>query len=83
MNVLNFGSLNIDACYRVNRFACAGETVDSLALTKTAGGKGLNQSLALARAGAKVFHAGCVGEDGVFLRELLEKSGVDCSFLMT
>ena len=83
MKVLNFGSLNIDACYKVDRFACAGETVDSLSLTKTAGGKGLNQSLALARAGANVFHAGCVGEDGAFLRELLEKSGVDCSLLFT
>lgn len=83
MKILNFGSLNIDMCYRVNRFASAGETVDSLALTKTAGGKGLNQSLALARAGAKVLHAGCVGEDGEFLRRLLVESGVDCSFLQT
>lgn len=83
MKILNFGSLNIDDCYRVERFASPGETVDSLEFTKNAGGKGLNQSIALARVGADVLHAGCVGRDGDFLKKLLEDNGVNCELVYT
>lgn len=78
MKVLNFGSLNIDLVYRVNGFVRPGETIPARSFSRFAGGKGLNQSLALARAGASVVHAGAVGADGVFLLELLRESGVDC-----
>ncbi len=77
MKILNFGSLNIDLYYQVERFTAAGETVDSRSFEKNIGGKGLNQSVALARAGARVYHAGCVGEDGNFLLSFLQQSGVD------
>ncbi len=43
------------------------------------GGKGLNQSVALARAGADVYHAGCFGTDADILIDLLAKSGADVS----
>lgn len=66
MKILNVGSLNIDYVYRVAHFVRPGETIASLGLTKGCGGKGLNQSVALARAGARTAHAGCVGMDGCF-----------------
>ena len=53
-NILNFGSLNLDQVYRVDAFVQPGETKSSLSLETHCGGKGLNQSVAAARAGAKV-----------------------------
>ena len=79
MKILNFGSLNIDHVYAVDHFVKAGETVSSVSMERHVGGKGLNQSVALARAGAKVFHAGRIGEDGRFLVGYLDKAGVDTS----
>ena len=61
MKILNFGSLNIDNVYTVEEFVRPGETVTAQSRTVFAGGKGLNQSLAAARAGADVIHAGAVG----------------------
>ncbi len=58
MKVLNFGSLNIDMVYAVDHFCAGGETLSSDRLVRFCGGKGLNQSVALARAGATVLHAG-------------------------
>lgn len=81
MKVLNFGSLNIDNVYRLHHIVRPGETIAASSNAVFAGGKGLNQSIALARAGAKVYHAGMIGKDGIFLKELLEENGVDCSFL--
>lgn len=79
MKVINFGSLNIDLVYRVHDFARPGETIPALSFSRFAGGKGLNQSIALARAGATTFHAGAVGKDGDFLLKILRESNVDCS----
>ena len=79
--ILNFGSVKIDNCYQVRDFVRAGETISALEVTRHAGGKGFNQSVALARAGAKVCHAGCIGEDGLFLRDMLRAEGVDTDFL--
>ena len=56
--VLNFGSLNLDYVYQVDHFVKPGETISAKSQSINAGGKGLNQSCALARAGASVFHAG-------------------------
>ena len=77
MKVLNFGSLNIDYVYDVEHFVKKGETISSSALNVFPGGKGLNQSIALAKAGAEVYHAGMIGEDGKFLAELLAEAGVN------
>ena len=62
MKVLNFGSLNIDNVYRVQHIVRPGETLSALSNAVFAGGKGLNQSIALARAGAEVYHAGMIGK---------------------
>jgi len=58
-----------------------GETIASSRYARFSGGKGLNQSIALARAGATVVHAGKVGADGRFLRDLLNEAGVDTRFV--
>lgn len=81
MKFLNFGSLNIDFTYQVKDFVRKGETVSSSSVSKHAGGKGFNQSIALSRAGAQVYHAGCIGGDGLFLRDMLEASGVNTAYL--
>lgn len=79
--ILNFGSLNIDRVYRVEHFVRPGETISSRGYQCFPGGKGLNQSIAAARAGAPVFHAGTVGTDGDFLAELLRESGADIRYV--
>lgn len=79
MRVLSFGSLNIDYTYKVDHFVQKGETLSSESLQVFSGGKGLNQSIALAKAGVETYHAGAVGEDGKILLEILGKAGVDTS----
>ena len=79
MKVLNFGSLNIDYVYKVDHIVQRGETLSSQMLNVYPGGKGLNQSVALGKAGIDVWHAGAIGEDGTFLVELLKEAGVDAS----
>ena len=81
MRVLNFGSLNLDYVYQVDHFVQPGETLSASSRTVKHGGKGLNQSIALARAGADVAHAGCIGAGGESLKALLEQEGVDTSGL--
>lgn len=78
---LNFGSLNQDMVYSVDHTVRPGETTASSKLEFFCGGKGLNQSIALARAGAKVFHAGCVGSDGERLLEKLKENNIDISLI--
>ena len=82
MRILNFGSLNLDEVYQVPRFVRPGETLGVLRHEVKAGGKGLNQSIALARAGAEVWHAGCMGHGGERLRALLRENGVNDSWLL-
>lgn len=83
MKILNLGSLNIDKVYSVPHFVEAGETLSSSKMEIFSGGKGLNQSIALARAGAEVYHAGAIGEDGEELRQLMADSGVHTDYLQT
>lgn len=81
MKVLCFGSLNIDYVYQVPHFVNAGETLASRDLQIFSGGKGLNQSIALARAGAETYHAGAIGTDGLFLLEELKAAGVNTDYI--
>ena len=81
MKVLCFGSLNIDYVYSVPHFISGGETLAARSLKVFSGGKGLNQSVALAKAGLNVFHAGAVGDEGMFLVRELEAVKVDTSFI--
>ena len=83
MKILNFGSLNLDYVYNVDHMVEAGETLTSAERNTFCGGKGLNQSIALARAGAKVFHAGQIGAEGEILRQTLAQEGVDTRYIRT
>ncbi|MBR0437400.1 MAG: ribokinase [Clostridia bacterium] len=77
MNVLVFGSMNIDRTYTVGHFVRAGETLTADRMELFCGGKGFNQAIALSRAGVRTQMAGAVGTDGDFLLEPLKKEGVD------
>lgn len=81
MKILSFGSLNVDYVYKLPHIVMKGETISSTALNTYPGGKGLNQSIALGKAGADVYHAGAIGEDGKFLVECLENAGVNTKFI--
>lgn len=76
MKVLNFGSLNLDLVYAMDHIVRGGETFSADRLDKFPGGKGLNQSVALAKAGAEVYHAGNIGADGGLLMDTLKNAGV-------
>ena len=80
MKILNFGSVNIDFTYRVPHFVRPGETLSARSVTRNAGGKGFNQSVALSKAGCEVWHAGHIGADGAFLLELCEGYGVKTDY---
>ena len=82
MKILCFGSLNIDLVYRVQNIVRPGETIACNDLQRFGGGKGANQSLALGRAGASVYHAGKIGTDGDFLLDILRESKVNTDFVL-
>lgn len=83
MKILNFGSLNVDYVYRVDHIVRPGETQNTFSRELFAGGKGLNQSIALSRAGLNVCHAGqvSVGNEGDLLCDTLRQGGVDPSLI--
>ena len=73
MKILNFGSCNVDYVYSVDHIVNPGETETSTKLETFPGGKGLNQSIACARAGVKVYHAGCIGQGGEMLCDIMRQ----------
>lgn len=79
--IITLGSLNLDFTYQLPKPLEVGETLSSLSYRCGAGGKGANQSIAAARAGAEVYHAGRIGSDGTLLRRTLADSGVRLDFL--
>ena len=81
MKVLNYGSLNVDYVYSVDHIIVGGETQHSSKLEVFSGGKGLNQSVALAKAGTEVYHAGSIGQDGMFLLDMLKDAGANTDFV--
>lgn len=83
MRILNFGSLNIDRVYTVSHFVRPGETISTESMKNSAGGKGLNQSIALSKSHSSVFHAGKIGSDGKFLVDILRTAGVNTDNIIT
>lgn len=74
--ILNFGSINIDLVYRVPHLPTAGETLHSASFERFLGGKGINQSIAVAQSGTAVRHIGCVGSDGDWVKSQIANFGV-------
>lgn len=82
MRILNFGSTNIDIIFNVNHIVRPGETISSSSVVRSTGGKGANQSVAVAQAGDyPVYHAGKIGPDGLWIKEKLESKGVNTDYL--
>jgi ribokinase len=81
MAVINFGSINIDHVYQVPHFVQPGETLDSTSYQVLLGGKGANQSIALANAGTEVLHVGCINEHDVQFKQVMIKKGINGRFI--
>ena len=82
MALINLGSCCIDHVYHVPQFVSPGETLPCIRYEVHPGGKGLNQSVAMARAGASIRHAGKIGKDGLWLKALLDDCGVDTGLMI-
>lgn len=83
MKVLNIGSMNLDLVYSVDHIVQPGETEASFALDTFLGGKGLNQSMALAKAGVEVYQGGMIGEDGQPFLDACAQYGVKADYIRT
>lgn len=81
MSIICFGSLNIDHVYDVDHILEPGETLESSFYKLCDGGKGLNQAIALGRAGADCQMAGMIGNDGKRLVSVLASSGVNVDMI--
>ena len=81
MKVLNIGSMNLDLVYRVDHIVQPGETEASVSMNTFLGGKGMNQSVALAKAGVEVYQGGMIGEDGQPFLDACAEYGVRADFI--
>jgi ribokinase len=79
MAIYNLGSINIDHSYRMDHLPAPGETIAARTLQTGLGGKGANQSIAIARAGGAVRHIGAIGPEGQWTVDRLAADGVDVS----
>ena len=77
MKVYNYGSINIDHIYRVTDFVRPGETLPSNSYNCVLGGKGANQSIALAKAGLEVNHIGRAAKTDSWIQQKLQDYGVN------
>ncbi len=81
MRILDYGSASIDLVFSVDHIALPGETISSKKREVFPGGKGLNQAIALAKAGAEVYFAGTIGSDGSTLEQAFADAGVHTDYL--
>jgi len=79
MTIYNLGSINIDHVYQVPHLPGPGETLAASAYSTGLGGKGANQSVAAALAGARVVHIGAVGAGADWALAAMRARGVDTS----
>ncbi len=83
MTIFCLGSINLDHFYEVPHLPQPGETLLAIAHSTGLGGKGANQSVAAAQAGAPVVHIGSIGPDGSWATERLAALGVDTAHIAT
>ena len=77
LTIYNLGSINIDHVYRLARLPRPGETVSAPTHATGLGGKGANQSVAAAKAGARVIHVGAMGQGDGWVLERMAAAGVE------
>lgn len=83
MKVLNIGSMNLDHVYTVDHIVEPGETQSSTQLQLFLGGKGMNQSVALAKAGVEVYQGGMIGADGSVFLDACREYGIHADYIRT
>lgn len=83
MKILNLGSMNLDYVYTMDHIVQPGETQSSSEMNIFLGGKGMNQSVALAKAGAEVYQGGMIGNDGQIFLEACRQYGVRPDYIRT
>ena len=83
MKVYNYGSINIDHIYRVTDFVRPGETLPSDSYNRVLGGKGANQSIALAKAGLEVNHIGRASKTDTWIQQKLLDYGVNTQLIQS
>ena len=81
MAVINIGSLNLDYVYGVDHIILPGETEATESRQVFLGGKGINQSIALAKAGAEVWHGGLIGRGGQPFLDVCREYDVHADFI--
>ena len=81
MKVLNIGSMNLDHVYTVDHIVRPGETHASTERKLFLGGKGMNQSVALAKAGVQVWHGGMIGADGKVFLDTCREYGIHADYI--
>ncbi len=79
--IFNFGSINVDHVYRVAEMPSPGETLTAGSYRKLLGGKGINQSIAIARAGEVPVHVGAVGRDDHWTIGQVKHFGIDTAHI--
>lgn len=81
MKVLNIGSMNLDHVYSVDHIVQPGETEAAGEMNIFLGGKGMNQSVALAKAGVEVYQGGMIGDDGQPFLDACKEYGVHADYI--
>lgn len=81
VRVLNIGSMNLDHVYDVDHIVLPGETEATGQMQIHLGGKGMNQSVALAKAGVEVYQGGMIGDDGQPFLDACAQFGVDARYI--
>ena len=81
MKILDYGSASLDLVFAVDHISMPGETISSAGREIFPGGKGLNQAIAAAKAGAEVYFAGIIGTDGGMLEQAFQTAGVRTDYL--
>ena len=81
MKVVNIGSMNLDHVYQLDHIVHPGETESADTMKIFLGGKGINQSVAMAKAGMEVYHAGLIGDDGQPFLDACQQYGVHSDYI--
>lgn len=81
MKICCLGSMNIDMVFEMDEFVKPKETVHSKGMNLYAGGKGLNQAIAMRKAGAEVYMAGSIGRDGDLIIEKSKENDLDDKYI--
>ena len=77
MTIYNLGSINIDHIYLMPHLVMPGETLAASDYQAALGGKGANQSIAIARAGSDVIHGGMINIADEDWLDSMAEAGVD------